>query len=110
MDLNLWRNTKKERGMTYQDISDRSGLPLGTIKNIFAGYTPDPRESTIKAIERALGVETRLINNSCNEFFNDTEKQLIDDFRSLPRAQRAQAAEYVRYLADRFNSEKNKKA
>ena len=58
MDLNLWKRTKKERGMTYQDISDRSGIPLGTIKNIFAGYTPDPRESTIKAIELALGVET----------------------------------------------------
>ena len=111
MDLKLWKDTKKERGMTYQDISDRSGLKyLGTIKNIFAGYTPDPRESTIKAIEQALGVATRLGNNSTNEFFNEAEKKLLEDFRSLPRAQRAQAAEYVRYLAERFSTEKNKKA
>ena len=39
MDLTLWKKTKKERGLTYQDIARESGLPLGTIKNIFAGYT-----------------------------------------------------------------------
>lgn len=60
MNLILWKKTKKERGLTYKDIARESGLPLGTIKNIFAGYTPDPRESTIMAIERALGVESHI--------------------------------------------------
>ena len=81
MDLNLWRKTKKERGITYQDISDRSGIPLGTIKNIFAGYTPDPRESTIKAIEQALGVETHIVHHTPE--FSPEEIQLINDYRAL---------------------------
>lgn len=37
------------------------------------------------------------------------EQALLDDFRSLPRQERAQAAEYVRYLADKRGS-KNKHA
>ena len=84
MDLDLWRKTKKERGITYQDISDRSGIPLGTIKNIFAGYTPDPRESTIKAIEQVLGVETRIVHYSPD--FTAEEIQLINDYRALSPA------------------------
>lgn len=99
MDLALWRQTKKQRGMTYQDISDSSGIPLGTIKNIFAGYTPDPRESTINAIEKALGVETRIIRADME--LNAEEQLLLNDFRALSRSDKAQASEYVRYLAQK---------
>ena len=100
MDLELWRKTKRERRLTYQQIADASNIPLGTIKNIFAGYTPDPRESTIRAIEGALGVES-VLTPKAQEVLTPEEKQLIEDYRSLPRQEKAQASAYVHYLAER---------
>lgn len=84
MDLALWKQTKKERGLTYQDIARDSGLPLGTIKNIFAGYTPDPRESTIMAIERALGVETRIAYTEKPAPLPQDEQEFLTMYRALP--------------------------
>lgn len=98
MDLELWRKTKRERGITYQNISDHSGIPLGTIKNIFAGYTPDPRESTIKAIERALGVETNIVHHMSN--FSANEIQLIEDYRKLPADLQHRVSAYIEKLVD----------
>ena len=108
MNLELWRKTKRERKMTYQDIADISEIPLGTIKNIFAGYTPDPRESTIKAIESALGVET-VLTPKAQEILTPEEKELLKDFRSLPRQEKAQATAYVHYLAEK-RGDTNKRA
>lgn len=48
--------SEKEKKLTNKDISKLSGLPLGSIKNIFAGYTANPRIDTVQAIERALGM------------------------------------------------------
>ena len=48
--------------------------------------------------------------NSPLENFSAEDKSLVEDFQSLPRAQRAQAVEYVHYLAERFGSDKKKKA
>ena len=50
------------------------------------------------------------VKQIASEKFSAESLSLLEDFRSLPRAQRAQAAEYVRYLAERFSTEKNKKA
>ncbi len=110
MNLELWRKTKKERGMTYQDIAELSGMPLGTIKNIFAGYTPDPRESTIKAIERALGVETNIvyIEKSPIAELSPDDKELLGFFSPLPPEYRAQILEYARFVAERANATKRR--
>ena len=101
MDLNLWKRTKRERGLTYQDISARSGIPLGTIKNIFAGYTPDPRESTINAIEQALGVETQIVYREKNVDLSPKERELLSIFKALESEYQSQILEYALYIAER---------
>ena len=108
MNLDLWKKTKRERNMTYQDISERSGIPLGTIKNIFAGYTPDPRESTIIAIEQALGVETRLIHVHHNDVpkLTNEEQALLDAFRKLPDDLKHRATAYMNKLVELGTEEK----
>lgn len=95
MDLTLWKQTKKERGLTYKDIARDSGLPLGTIKNIFAGYTPDPRESTIIAIERALGVETRIIHTEKPAPLPQDEQKLLDTYRKLDTVNKMHVSAYA---------------
>lgn len=45
---------KDKSGMSYQDISDKSGVPLPTVKRILSGQTSDPGYSSVIAIVKAL--------------------------------------------------------
>ena len=47
----------KERKITYEELSLRSGLSLSTIKKIFSGISQYPRINTLQAIKLALGIE-----------------------------------------------------
>lgn len=106
MNLELWKRTKKERGMTYHDISAASGIPLGTIKNIFAGYTPDPRESTIKAIELALGVETFLHSNEKTAELTPDGKEILSLYARLPADLQHRAMQFLKNLVSISEDEK----
>ena len=49
-------NALKEAGkFTFEDIANLSGIPLGTIRNICTGKTPDARFGTIAKIVISLG-------------------------------------------------------
>lgn len=54
MELQPIRLALKEKKMTYEELSKKSNIPLGTIKRIMSGITPDPRESTVYANKEAL--------------------------------------------------------
>ena len=99
MNLELWKKTKKERGMTYKDISQLSGIPVGTLKNIFAGYTPDPRQSTIKAIELALGVETHIKRDPNGLYLSAEEREWIETVRGLSKTEQTQIFNYTKFIA-----------
>ena len=51
MTLEELRNKKREFGYSNQQISDLSGLPMGTVQKIFSGKTAAPRYATLKALE-----------------------------------------------------------
>lgn len=55
-DLDKMKKRKKELGITNQELSERSGVPLGTINKIFSGATKSPQYDTILALETALGM------------------------------------------------------
>ena len=57
MDLELWKQVKKNKKLTLQDISDISNIPKRTVDDIFSGKTTNPRIDTVKAIELALGIK-----------------------------------------------------
>lgn len=46
----------KANKIGYATLSEKSGVPIGTLKSIFSFRTPTPRIDTIEAIERALGL------------------------------------------------------
>lgn len=48
------QDLKDSSGMTIQEISDKSKVPLPTVKRIFSGQTPDPGYSSVIAIVKAL--------------------------------------------------------
>lgn len=57
MDIEYLKKVKKEKKITLDEISAKSGIPKRTIEDIFRGATKNPRIDTMQAIERALGIE-----------------------------------------------------
>lgn len=56
MDIELYKQSLKERGWTYRDLARETGISLTNISRIMAGIVKDPRQSTIELIEKALGI------------------------------------------------------
>lgn len=61
--INTTRNTlksqigtyRKQIGMSIEELSSKSGVPLSTLKKISAGITKAPQVDTLQAIAHALG-------------------------------------------------------
>lgn len=55
----MWLDTlitlKKTSRKTIKQISDESGVPIGTLNKLFAGQTKDPKLDTIRSVVHALG-------------------------------------------------------
>jgi Uma2 family endonuclease len=51
------KKRKKELHYTNLMISDESGVPLGTVQKLFAGFTKAPRRKTVEALEKVLSAE-----------------------------------------------------
>lgn len=56
MDIEQLKRVKKEKKITYEQLSEKSGVPLSTIYDLFRGVTVAPRIDTVEAIEKALGL------------------------------------------------------
>ena len=54
MTVEEMKKRKIELGYSYEQISKRSGVPLGTVQKIFGGATRAPRHETLQALERAF--------------------------------------------------------
>ena len=50
-EIKKWKRTL---GMTSEEISSASGIPLSTVQKIFSGVTRSPRRATLDAILSAL--------------------------------------------------------
>ena len=56
MNVEQLKQAKKAKKITYEQLSNISGVPLSTIYDIFREVTTAPRIDTIQAIEKALGL------------------------------------------------------
>ena len=71
MEIQATKAYLKANKITYEQLSERSGIPLNTLKNIFSGRTLNPRIDTIQAIEAALEL------NRLNEWTAEDRKNGI---------------------------------
>ena len=89
MDFQRYKDFMKKNKITYQMLSDRSGIPVGTLKHIFAGYVPNPRIDTVQSIEKALGINSAWTEDDYQHGVSLTKKvsitpieeYLLDAFR-----------------------------
>ncbi|MGN0299394.1 MAG: Uma2 family endonuclease [Lachnospiraceae bacterium] len=76
MTIEEMKRRKREMGYSYLQISQMSGVPLGTVQKIFGGMTSAPRYQTLQALEkifRSTEIQERTLNA------NDEKRNLGDE-------------------------------
>ena len=81
MDLERWKQLKKEQKITFNELSKKSQIPKRTLEDIFAGRTTDPRTTTVEAIERALGLNEK--NQTVRDAQSDIAENFVKEFGDL---------------------------
>ena len=85
MNLEQMRAKKKELGYTYEQIAERSGVPLGTVQKVFGGVTSSPRYDTLRALERVFEEKERLILREAVTYgVKKSGEYTVEDYRALP--------------------------
>lgn len=54
MGLERIGEIRKSRNLTIEQLAEKSGVPISTIKKVSAGITPNPSFETVLAISKAL--------------------------------------------------------
>jgi len=85
----MWLDTlsvlKKKSKKTLKQISDESGVPLGTLNKLFAGQTKDPKLDTVRSVVHALGYTLDDLDGKQEEikktpFYSDEAMKLAEDY------------------------------
>ncbi len=77
--------------ITQVELAKQSDIPIGTLKSIFSGRTPNPRIDTMQAIENALG----FVSPTAAQY-TEKENDLVRLYRALPNEQlKARVFAYV---------------
>lgn len=54
-------------GLTTEELSQRSGIPIGTLNKILSGQTQDPKLETLKSLARVFGCSLDDFDDPHNE-------------------------------------------
>lgn len=91
MDLEQMKYYKKLHGYTMAQLSEHSGVPLGTLQKIFNGETKNPRYDTLKAIEKVLRPEeSNIICEALTEYGVKEGAYTLEDYYALPDERRVE--------------------
>ena len=71
MGLEKIAEYKKKLGLTTEELSEKSGVPLGTLNKILSGATKDPKLETLKSIAHVIGLSL--------DDFDDREKKVVPE-------------------------------
>ncbi|WP_312432716.1 helix-turn-helix domain-containing protein [Lacrimispora sp.] len=80
MGLEKIHEYKKKLGLTSAELSEISGVSLGTLNKILSGATKDPKLETLKAIARVLGLSLDDFDDNSQKIINEPT---YDDIQSL---------------------------
>ncbi len=70
MNVEDLKKLKKEAGLTNEEISELSSVPVSTVNKIFSGATQNPRYATLLAIEQVL-VKKEKLPFTYNEIYQE---------------------------------------
>lgn len=101
MGLEKIAEYKKKLGLTTEELSLRSGVPVGTLNKILSGATRDPKLETLKAIARVLGLSlndfddepyqpTTIAAHHEGDDYTPEEWEEIEKFKMFVKSKRGQ--------------------
>ena len=82
----------KNNKITYQELSNMSGIALNTLKNIFRGKTEHPRIDTMQAIEHALELD------KLETDFSEEERKLASLIAELTDDEVKELSSFLDYI------------
>ena len=83
MTIQEMKEKKQEKGYSYVQIAELSGVPLGTVQKIFSGETTSPRYDTLRALEQ-LFAEPSVVKEAVAYQAHTQGNYTVDDYRALP--------------------------
>lgn len=93
MGLERINEYKKKMGLTTENLSRLSGVPIGTLNKILSGATKDPKLETLKSIARVLNLSLNDFDDSNQtltlaahkdgENFTPEELDKIEEYKKL---------------------------
>lgn len=96
MTIQEMREKKKEKGYSYAQMSELSGVPLGTIQKIFSGETVSPRYDTLQALEKLFAAQG-MVREEVSYQVHGQGTYTVEDYRALPEDQRVELIDGVFY-------------
>lgn len=89
MTVEEMRKRKREKGYTCAQISDLSGVPLGTVQKIFSGETTSPRYDTLLALEKLFS-QRDMVAEEAAYTVHQQGGYTIRDYYALPEERRVE--------------------
>lgn len=86
MDIFKIKKALKDKHMTYANLSELTGIPIGTIKRLLSGVTVNPRIDTIEKIEEVLGFPS---SDMVSPYLTEQEESLLRSYRNLSKENKA---------------------
>ena len=104
MTIEEMKQKKIQNGYSYAQLSELSGVPLGTIQKVFSGETEHPRYATLQALEKALGDsdDGMALNDSMASAYESVQDKrpgeyTIQDYFAVPEEIRVELIDGVFY-------------
>lgn len=85
MTVEEMKKKKTELGFSCEQISDRSGVPLGTVQKIFSGITKRPRYDTICQLEKAFPMEHIIFTDNLGRDCKASGKVFVEKSKANTR-------------------------
>lgn len=84
MGLEAINILRKQKGMSLDELAEKSGVPIGTLSKINAGITKDPKLETVKSIARALECSLEEFDDyQTDKLLSNEEKEILFMYRTL---------------------------
>lgn len=101
MTIEDMRRIKQEKGYSYAQIAQMSGVPLGTVQKVFGGETASPRYDTLMALESFFrrGTKSEMVKKEAAQYLTSEKKNgyTIEDYYALPDDKRVELIDGVFY-------------
>ena len=95
MDIQEVKKFLKDNNITYQELSEKSGIALNTLKNIFSGRTEHPRIDTWNTILNTLGINKK---PQPNRELREDEKELVRLMSMLTQEELEELNNYISFI------------